>query len=99
MSTKPLRFRSEVHEEINEAFDYYFKINPSLSAALLIEVEESLHLIASHPQLYPLYTRKTRRRILNVFPYSIVFLIKAEVILIVALAHAKQRPSYWRKRL
>jgi hypothetical protein len=37
--------------------------------------------------------------VLAKFPYSVIYKEKDEVILIVAVAHAKRRPGYWRGRI
>ena len=99
MTRKRVRIRSEAQEEINAAFDWYFKRNPEAADAFLTEIGASLEQIVSHPQLYPRYTRNTRRRVLAVFPYSVIFQEKDEVILVVAVAHAKRRFGYWLKRI
>jgi len=99
MKRRRLRIHSQAQEEINEAFDWYFKRNPEAAGAFLTEVGASLAQIASQPQLYPIYTKNTRRRVLAKFPYSVIFQEKDDVILIVAVAHAKRRPGYWRKRI
>jgi plasmid stabilization system protein ParE len=94
-----LRIRFEAQEEINSAFDWYFKRSPKAADAFLTEIGASLAQIVSHPQLYPAYTKNTRRRMLDRFPYSVVFQEKDDIILVIAVAHAKRRPDYWAKRL
>jgi plasmid stabilization system protein ParE len=99
MKRKRIRIRSQAQEEINEAFDWYFKRSREAADAFLTEIGASLEQIASRPQLYPAYSKNTRRRILANFPYSVIFQEKDDVILIVAVAHAKRRPGYWRERI
>jgi plasmid stabilization system protein ParE len=99
VNLKNLRVRSEAQEEINQAFEWYFKRSPKAAEAFLNEFEASLRQIVSNPQLYALYTRSTRRRILAGFPYSVIFQEKDDFILVVAVAHAKRRPGYWAGRL
>jgi plasmid stabilization system protein ParE len=99
MKRKRLRIQSQAQQEINEAFDWYFKHSPQSADAFLTEIGASIAQIASRPQLYPAYTRNTRRRILANFPYSVVFQEKDEIILVVAVAHSKRRPGYWRGRM
>lgn len=65
---------------------------PKAADAFLTEIGTSLAQIASHPQLYPFYSKNTRRRILAGFPYSVIFQEKQDIILVVAVAHAKRRP-------
>jgi plasmid stabilization system protein ParE len=98
MKRKRLRVQSQAQQEINEAFDWYFKRSPEAAEAFLTEIGASLAQIVSHPQLYPSYTKNTRRRVLVGFPYFVVFQEKDDTILVVAVAHAKRRPGYWRGR-
>ena len=99
MKFKRLRIQSQAQQEINETFDWYFKRSPDAAEAFLTEIATSLAQIASQPQLYPIYTKNTRKRVLAKFPYSIIFQEKDDVILVVAVAHAKRRPRYWRGRV
>ncbi len=96
---KRIRIRSEAQEEINEAFEWYFRRSPEAADGFLTEIGASMSQIAAHPQLYPPYTKNTRRRVLAGFPYSVIFQEKDDVILVVAVAHAKRRPGYWRGRI
>jgi plasmid stabilization system protein ParE len=99
MKRKPLRIQSQAQEEINEAFEWYFKRSPAAAEAFLAEIAVSMAEIACHPRLYPPYTKNTRRRVLSAFPYSVIFQEKDETILVVAVAHAKRRPGYWKGRV
>jgi plasmid stabilization system protein ParE len=96
---KRLRVQSQAQQEINEAFDWYFKRSPEAADAFLTEIGASFAQIVSHPQLYPSYTKNTRRRMLVGFPYFVVFQEKDDAILVVAVAHAKRRPGYRRGRI
>jgi plasmid stabilization system protein ParE len=96
---KTLRIRSEAREEIDSAFEWYFKRSPKAADAFLAEVDASLLQIASHPQIHPGYTQNTRRCILGKFPYSVVFQEKDDIVLVIALAHAKRRFGYWQGRI
>lgn len=96
---KRIRIQSQAQAEINEAFEWYFKRSPGAAEAFLAEIGASPAQIATHPQLYPSYTTNTRRRVLAGFPYSVIFQEKDDCILVVAVAHAKRRPGYWRKRI
>jgi plasmid stabilization system protein ParE len=98
MKRKRLRIQSRAQQEINEAFDWYFERNPKAADAFLTEIVASLAQIVSQPQLYPAFTKNTRRRVLQGFPYSVIFQEKDDAILVVAVAHAKLRPGYWRGR-
>jgi plasmid stabilization system protein ParE len=90
---------SKAQEEINEAFDWYFKRSHEAAEAFLGEVGSSLKQIVSSTRQYPSFTKSTRRLLLRRFPYAVIFQEKDEAILVVAVAHAKRRPGYWAGRL
>jgi len=99
MNRKDFRIHWQAQEEINEAFDWYFRRNPTAAEAFLTEIGKSLQQIQAHPQLYPSFTKNTRRRVLEGFPYSVIYQEKDGMILAVAVAHAKRRAGYWRDRV
>jgi plasmid stabilization system protein ParE len=73
MTSQRLRIRSEARREIDEAFDWYFARSPEIARAFLDEIENSLRQVAAHAQRFPLYTANTRRRVLDRFPYSVIY--------------------------
>lgn len=64
------------------------------------EVDESLENIASGRVVAPRFGRlPVRIGILPRLPYSIVYDDRGSGITVIAFAHHKQRPGYWRKRI
>jgi hypothetical protein len=53
------------------------------------------------PEAWPVWPGRTdvRPRVLQRFPYSIIYLVERNEIVIVAVAHHKRRPGYWLDRL
>jgi len=49
--------------------------------------------------MFPAVSEHCRGALLHRFPYSVVFRSFEDVILIVAIAHAKRRTGYWNKRI
>lgn len=99
MTRTILRFHSQAQEEINEAFDWYFKRSREAADAFLGEVGKSLNRIVSGPRHFPLFTKSTRRLVMHGFPYAVIFQEKDETILVIAVSHAKRRPGYWKARI
>lgn len=99
MSLKPIRLRPEAEVEIEEAFEFYRRESPRIAERFLNEIDTSFQRIQGQPQLYPPYTKNTRRRVLGSFPFSVIFQEKEEIILIIAIAHAKRREGYRAKRV
>ena len=91
-----------VHEdaqiEITAALDYYKEISEDLSDDLLVKFRQAVNEIADHPKLFPVIRGKYRKINLERFPFKIVFRMKEDELNIVAFAHHKRKPNYWRKR-
>ncbi len=51
------------------------------------------------PRAVPSYPKTLRRRILRRFPFGFLYAIEPERIVIVAVAHLKRRPGYWKDRV
>ena len=85
-------------EEILAALEYYEGQASGLASALDLDVTRSLEFVVTNPLLGSPFQSGTRRVLLHRFPYAIVYKALDEEILVVALAHQKQRPGYWLDR-
>lgn len=85
-------------EELREAVAYYEGQGVGLGASLLEEVEKTVDLLQSHPESGQQTGRGIRRRVLNRFPYSLMYRLAGGDLRILALAHQRRRPRYWRSR-
>jgi len=63
------------------------------------EVERAVRRIISFPQHGSPYLVETRRIVLRRFPYSVVYWPDPEDLLVVAVAHQRRKPGYWRSRV
>lgn len=56
-------------------------------------------LIAAYPLANPLIGGSARRFVLYGYPYDVIYSVEDRNILIVAYAHHKRQPAYWKNRL
>lgn len=84
--------------EMAEAAEHYDAERLGLGATFLDEIEKLIATLHEQPAL-GVARRATRARQipLRTFPFLLVYTI--EPVRIVAVAHAKRRPGYWRQRL
>lgn len=96
----PVRTLSLATEELGEAIRWYESRRPGLGADLLSEVDAVIRRLAANPTVgSPLsLDHKTRRSLLVRFPYQVVYRIRPTEVVIVAVAHSKRRPGYWKAR-
>ena len=95
-------FHPDALAEIERARDWYEEKRPGLGADLVDEIERSLARLGEGPMSFARApeSRAARRALLSRFPYWLVFVVlDNEDLLIVALAHARRSPGYWRGRV
>lgn len=92
-------FDSAAREEFFDAVDYYRAESAQLAIEFIAAVDYASELIASFPELGTPYLAGTRRMLVQRFPYSLVYVVDETGTLVVALAHHRRQPGYWRDRL
>ena len=96
---KPIQVHSQARAEARKAVLWYLEQSESAAVGFSAELQEAFLAIRKSPQLYPAYLHGTQRRILNRYPFSVVYRELLHAIQIIAVAHAKRRPGYWKKRV
>jgi plasmid stabilization system protein ParE len=94
-----LRFVSAARRDLLDSALYLDEREPGLGTRFLDEVDRALALIREHPRAWNPIGRDLRRCRLLVFPYGLIYRIRDETIEIIAVAHDRRRPGYWRGRL
>ncbi len=92
-------FLLEAEEEFREATRYYETKAPGVGVAFVAEVRRAVRWIIENPYAAVAVGSGIRSKILNNFPYNIFYAIEPDLILIVAVAHQKRRPRYWKARI
>jgi len=91
-----------IHEtaevEINEAADFYDLEDPGLGSVFIDEVQRAIERISQFPDAAPLVRGRLRKKPLVKFPYSLVYSVRPDEVRLLAVAHQKRRPFYWRGR-
>lgn len=96
---KPVIIHREAIEELDGAISYYEEQKAGLGLDFLSEVEQALGKIQQNPNLGGVYkVAGLRRYVIQGFPFLIFYAEFEEFIWVVAIAHGKRRPDYWRRR-
>jgi len=89
----------EARVELLAARDVYEGERSGLGQEFVDEIEEVIARVVAGPLQFPQVRRSRARRAFGTrFPYQIVFFAFPERIRVIAVAHQKQRPHYWRRR-
>lgn len=94
----PVVFHELAEEELNEAAAYYAEARPGLGEAFLNEARRAVEALSGSPLAGTVVDRDVRWWLLSRFPYSILYRVRPDHIRVLAIAHQKRRPLYWRGR-
>lgn len=97
------RLLAEAEAELLAAMLYYENCRDGLGQEFYKQVADAMATIAQDPLRHPTLegqrsTRKFRRTALKRFPYIIVYEVREDETLIVAVAHSARQPGYWEGR-
>lgn len=95
---KPVRFHDEAKAEIAHETLYYNSISKALAEQFVKAVENAVALASEFPGMGTTYKYGTRRFYPRRFPFSVVYLERADEIYVLALAPFARKPGYWRTR-
>jgi toxin ParE1/3/4 len=94
-----LEYLDDAIAEAEAAARWYAERSATAAAGFAEEIDAALSAITRMPAAWPPFAHGTRRYLLRRFPYSVVYRVERDRILIVAVAHGHRRPGYWRSRL
>ena len=94
-----IRFLETARIELDDAIEYYNYEVPGLGDAFLTEVLNALDRIGKYPEAWQPSSKRTRRCQTRRFPYGIMYQIRKDEILVVAIANLHRKPDYWKDRI
>ena len=86
-------------EELAAAVAWYEERRAGLGAEFYDAIVRTMNRIADMPEAgSPFRDLKARRILVAGFPYQVVYRIDSDAIRVIAFAHLKRRPGFWRHR-
>ena len=98
MAAAKVTFHPGASEDYAAAFAWYYSRGPAIGSDFEREVDRSIRLISTNPLRWPRFDSHRRRFLVRTFPYSIIYEPIGEDVVILAVAHGRRRPYYWRDR-
>ncbi len=99
MNPLDLDIHPRAASEARAARRWYAQRSPSAAARFVVELDHAIAQVTAAPQQWPKYLHGPRVYRLRHFPFLVVYQELPTSVLVVAVAHGKRRPGYWRKRL
>jgi toxin ParE1/3/4 len=99
MSIRQVDVHPEAIAEAQAAALWYRARSAAAAHAFLAELDRAIEKIAEDPGIWPRYVGGTQRFLLKRFPFSVVYRLVANRIEVLAVAHGRRKPGYWKGRL
>jgi hypothetical protein len=92
-------FHPEATGELAESTEWYAGKSLVASRNFLVAVDVAIASISDDPKRFPYIDDRHQACSVATFPFQIVCRYDADRLIVIAVAHAKRRPGYWRDRL
>jgi hypothetical protein len=92
-------FLNPAKQEFAEAIAFYNEQSEGLGFAFALEVKRTLSRILRYPKAWRPISKRARRCRTDRFPYGVIYQIRGDSILIVAIYHLHRHPNSWKRRL
>jgi toxin ParE1/3/4 len=102
--SKVVRVDTEAEAEIAAAMDWHESEREGLGAEFLNEVRLAMQSLQTPgPECTPVKgvpkALGVKRKLVDRFPYVIIFVEFDAAVRVIAVAHGHRRPGYWRRRV
>ena len=94
-----VEFLTPAQGEFEQIVRYYDQQREGLGNQFIIEFRRTVRRIENFPTAWSAMSSDVRRCQVHRFPYSVIYTVRHEVILIAAIQHHNRHPDYWRNRL
>jgi plasmid stabilization system protein ParE len=93
------RFHPLAFSELEESVKYYSDIREDLGIDFIDEIDLTIERIIQFPLAWSQHTKFCRRCLTHRFPYAVIYQIKEDNIIIIAVMPLNRKPDYWKVRV
>jgi toxin ParE1/3/4 len=94
----PVRFHPLARDEAEGAYAWYAERNIAAADLFLDEIDTAVARVREAPERWPRIRRDVRRYLFRKFPFSLIYRVTSGTVEVIAVAHHRRRPEYWKKR-
>ncbi len=99
MAAKPLDIHPAALDELKYAVTWYSERSETATINFVREVDDGLEMVVQSPSRWPSGEHGTRKFALKRFPFAIIYRETDASVQVLAVAHGRRQPGYWKKRL
>ncbi len=92
------KIHPEARLEMREAARYYQQFSEQLPGRLREELNQAISNAVENPRHFPILENDWRKIRLHRFPFGLIYGKSGNELQVIAFAHHKRVPGYWKKR-
>jgi toxin ParE1/3/4 len=96
---RSVRYLDQAREEFLQEVRYFTAVSPRLGERFDAAVQKAETFAAEFAEAGSPYKYGTRRAFPGKFRFSIVYLVRPDELVVIAVAPFKRKPGYWRLRV
>ena len=94
-----VRFLTVAQKEVDDTVQWFNERAEGKGLEFLDELDRAIRRIRKFPLAAFEIETEIRRTLIARFPYSVVYGIDNETIVVIAVAHSHRKPDYWMDRI
>lgn len=92
-------YHPEASDEVANAFAHYASVNSEVGERFKLELDRAEQLVQRSPDSWEPYFHGRQGFRFRGFPFVMAYIVRDERIIVIAVAHTRRTPGYWRIRL
>jgi plasmid stabilization system protein ParE len=93
-----LVFLTVARDELAEAKRFYNRQQQGLGESFQHEAQAAARRIRERPLAWQVEIEPVRRFIFDRFPYKMLYIVREDRVVVIAVAHQHRQPDYWVER-
>ena len=93
------RLISTAMEEVAETIAHYNEVGVGVSRAFMRDLDRAIDILRVFPLTGVSVDNGFRSFPLHQYPFTIIYKVENDELIIMAVAHQSRRPEYWRDRM
>jgi plasmid stabilization system protein ParE len=99
MAARLLQIHPAALAELKSAVVWYQQRSETAAHNFVSELDRVIELVIASPGRWPSGEHGTRKLVLQRYPFAVIYREKETVVQLLAIAHGRRRPGYWKDRL
>ena len=91
-------YLAPARRELRNAARYYRDRSERVAASFLKAVQSAVDQVLEFPESAPIVKDSVRGKVVARFPYTLMYRLRGETLVIMAVAHHRRLPEYWENR-